>query len=209
MEQPPEMARASHRLLPLVLASAAGLVVGSALLLALVSWRVDALLVRNPAGWITIRGIGSAEADPLTRAWVARAGLFANGPGEAVYLQGFVGSAAGLGALRRLEGGRRYRLRGEARIPAAWWSVTLYGADEHLVENPVQRYGFRGDELERDDEGRWALEIAPSAPPGADHWLPSPGQGSFSLTMRLYQPAPEVFGALDRYPLPVLEEVRE
>lgn len=170
--------------------------------------RLAHLHVENPSGWHTLRGIGSEDADALTRALITRIGIFANSPDETVYLNALPRSG-GPGRLgpHPLHGGRHYRVTGPRAMPAAWWSLTLYDAEDFLFANPEGRHSFTDFNLEPDGTGQFTLDIAPTRPAGATNWLPSPTRGAFSLVLRIYEPGPELFEHLETYPLPVFAEV--
>ena len=150
---------------------------------------------------------GSPEADLYTRARVAVGGLLALAPSETVYF-----TADRDGESRPLDARCDYRVTGE-ELPARWWSVTLYAADQFLTENPAGRYSFSQTTLARPPGGPWSLIVSSEPQPGAAsgarsegaaraeppepvNWLPSgkPGAtGPFSLTLRLYNPRPAVY----------------
>ena len=79
----------------------------------------------------------------------------------------------------------------------AFWSLTMYDADQMMVANPLNRYsiGDRTEGLQYGADG--SLEIyLQSDSPGQDkesNWLPAP-DGPFSLTLRLYLPKPNEIG---------------
>ncbi len=185
-----------------------GLLTGVIVLLAIVVWQADRLTLFNPNGWMTARDLGSTETDPLTKAFIARIGLFANSAEEALYLQAIDGEPLGIAGLlrgrpaRRLQGGVRYRIVGAGDIPSAWYSLTLYDADEYLYPNAESRWAFRDEELIRGVDGSWAVDVAPERPADARNWLPAPHEGEFSVTLRIYQPDPLVYADLTSYDLP-------
>ena len=98
-------------------------------------------------GWLLPpAGIGAAGADALLRASVARTALGANVRAEAVYPQADTDRRG-----RPLDGAHRYALRfapGQLPPVKAFWSLTMYGADRFLVENPIGRYAL-GDRTSR------------------------------------------------------------
>jgi hypothetical protein len=95
-----------------------------------------------------------------------------------------------------LESSQRYVLHFDAgRLPPvrAFWSVTAY--DERnllpLGKRPRVTIGSR-DPLVTNADGSLDLYLQ-AKPPATDHlanWLPTPAEGRFSLTMRLYWPEP-------------------
>ncbi len=140
---------------------------------------------------------GASEADPYTRARVAVGGLLALAPSETVYW-----TAERDGEGRPLDARCDYRIDGE-ELPARWWSLTLYGADQFLVANDAGRFSFSQTTLARQPGGPWTVEVSTTPRPG--NWLPSgrPGAaGAFSLTLRLYNPEPPVYEQPERLALP-------
>lgn len=159
--------------------------------------------ITNGDSWVTVEGMGSKDADPLLRAAIARAGIFANSKDRAVYFNGYVGSR-----VKRLKGGRHYQITGQVNVPAAWWSITLYDADFFLFENAEHRYSFANFNLKTDESGHFVIDVAVARPPKATNWLPSPSAGSITLALRIYEPAPALYEHLGTYPLPRLIEVK-
>lgn len=132
----------------------------------------------NLDGWKADFSTGSDAADPYTRARVARHGLLALARSEAVY---FTRNTDDQG--ERLREECRYRLSG-GRMPAQWWSVTLYDAESRL---PMNTDGALSLDANRAGEEAWSATIAPQAP-DEGLWLSSQGGGQFDLTLRLYVP---------------------
>jgi hypothetical protein len=133
----------------------------------------------NVGGWRSDFAVGSAAADPYTRARVARHGLLALAKTEAVY---FTRATDDSGA--PLREACTYRLTGGA-MPAGWWSVTLYDAQSML---PANTDGALSINAERAGGGAWQAVIAPKRPADGGLWISSRGAGTFDLTLRLYMP---------------------
>jgi hypothetical protein len=147
--------------------------------------------------WSTSFVTGSPDADLYTRARVAVGGLLALAPSETVY---FTAQEDAEG--EPLDARCDYRVEGE-ELPARWWSVTLYGADQFLVANDAGRYSFSQTTLARAPGGPWSLAV--SSEPKGGNWLPagrSGASGPFSLTLRLYNPAPAVYERPEALALP-------
>ncbi|MCL4671749.1 MAG: DUF1214 domain-containing protein [Sphingomonadaceae bacterium] len=130
----------------------------------------------NLDGWKADFSTGSEAADAYTRARIARHGLLALARTEAVY---FTRNTDDQG--ERLREGCRYRLSG-GKMPAQWWSVTLYDAESRL---PMNTDGALSLDASRAGEEAWSATIAPQAP-DEGLWLSSQGGGQFDLTLRLY-----------------------
>ncbi len=78
----------------------------------------------------------------------------------------------------------------------AFWSLTMYGMDFCLVDNPINRYslGDRSKELKYDADGSLTIYIQKESP-GNDkesNWLPSPGE-EFYIVLRCYLPDAEIY----------------
>jgi hypothetical protein len=176
-----------QRLVGLVLglAAAIGLGLGSAVLA--VRSGLSGGEVRN-GPWRTSLVTGSLDADMYTRARVAVGGLLALAPSETVYWNADSDSDG-----RPLDARCDYRVEG-AELPARWWSITAYAADHFLIPNDADRYSFSQTTLAREPGGPWMIAVSSEPKPG--NWLPSgrPGNSApFALTIRLYNPAPEVY----------------
>ena len=174
----------------LVMASA---IVGAATTKPLLRYLIDRHATHN-GPWRTSANTGSAAANPWERAAVALAGLYALTPQEAVYYTAFTDSSGEM-----LRGECHYRVRG-APPPARWWSLTAYGADHYLVPNPAGLYARHAGNLPPSPDGRFDIALAPQAT--LEGSLPTPAEGPYSVTLRVYNPAPEVLAHLATLPLP-------
>ena len=140
-------------------------------------------------------------------AFIAYAGLGALPPEEAIYPSGLADMEG-----QPLNGASRYVLHfDQSQLPPmdAFWSLTMYGADQFFVDNPIHRYAIGDrDPLAYNADGSLDLYIQ-HASPGADkesNWLPAPAEGSLSMSLRLYLPRAE---ALDgRWTPPAIRRVQ-
>lgn len=190
------------RTVRLAVAVLIGICLGYALTAGALLWKASRIGIYNPSGWMTASRIGSSEADPVLKALIARIGIFANSWDEALYFQGYVDDPRGW-----LSGDRRYRIEGSARLPAEWWSITLYNRQELLHPNPQRRYSFASFNVQTAEDGSFVIDVAPERPPEAANWLPSPAGEPFSLTLRIYRPEPELLNRIESYALPRLTRV--
>ena len=90
----------------------------------------------------------------------------------------------------------------------AFWSITMYNDKNFFVANPIDRLaiGNRTPGLKTNEDGSLTIYIQKDSP-GADkesNWLPAP-EGSFRLSMRAYNPKPEVLSG-QWQPPPVQKE---
>lgn len=144
-------------------------------------------------GWSTPPAIlGDYGTYYNTRAVVAMVGLGANLPADAMYPNTQVDSRG-----EALNGAHRYRLHFDAKgLPPvrAFWSVTAYGADDFLIDNPLHRHALGDrDPLVYNADGSLDLLIQAGNPGGAmqANWLPVKADAPFLLNARLYWPRPE------------------
>jgi hypothetical protein len=140
------------------------------------------------------------------RAVVAMVGLGANLPADATYPNTRVDADG-----QPLDGSRRYRLHFEAgALPPvhAFWSLTAYGVDDFLIDNPIRRYALGDrDALAFNADGSLDLFVQADAPHGDKqaNWLPVKAGEPFLLTARLYWPKPQ---ALDgRWSMPAVQRL--
>ena len=154
---------------------------------------------KNINGW-RVGGLAGGDraffhGDWLNRAAVAKAGIYANDPVEAMYP---LTRADGTGAT--LDGSKHNYILTFAKdqFPPvnAFWSVTMYdGKTQLLIENPINRYLINSPMLPRmkkNRDGSVTLYIQNKSP-GKDkesNWLPAP-DGLIYTVMRLYWPKVE------------------
>ncbi|WP_252272740.1 DUF1254 domain-containing protein [Pseudomonas subflava] len=144
-------------------------------------------------GWRIGYELGEYGTRYPQRALVAKIGLGANAPEDAIY-PSLHTDAEG----RPLSGERRYVLHfaaGQLPPARAFWSLTLYDERQLLSANPLDRYalGDRND-LHYNPDGSLDILVQHEAPTDEAqrrNWLPAP-EGRFNLFLRLYWPEPEV-----------------
>lgn len=156
-------------------------------------------------GWSTKLNIANITRDPLTRASQNLYGPGTHVAQEALYFSAHHGPDG-----QSLTGAQRYRLRfaaGQLPPADAFWSVGVYTKDLYLYDNAINRYSItdrtKGLRIEPDGSLVLAIQHEPPAE-GVSNWLPTPADG-FSLTVRTYQPRPEVLNK--QYHLPPLQIV--
>ena len=149
--------------------------------------------------WSTTTLAGSVDADALTRARVAVAGLLALDKREAIY---FNATRDDKGDPITSEG--IYEIRG--RVPdVRWWSITAYGEDHFLIDNPAGIYSLQPDTVAKLDDGSFRATLA-RAPQG-NAWLPSGQAPRVALTLRLYNAPEAVMNNLHGVGLPSIVRV--
>ncbi|MEZ5955823.1 MAG: DUF1214 domain-containing protein [Hyphomonadaceae bacterium] len=145
--------------------------------------------------WFTSRTIGATDADPYTRALVARIGLLGLNRNETIYYtrtEDDSGQPFSDACIYRIEGGP---------LATRWWSVTLYAPDNFLAVNGDERHSIDATSVAPDADGRWSARIA-AQQDGAENWISSRNGGAFSLSIRLYNPEPAIGDHLGTVALP-------
>jgi hypothetical protein len=155
-------------------------------------------------GWRIGYELGDYGTRYQQRAVVAKIGLGANAPDDAIYPNLHVDAQG-----QPLSGQQRYVLHFAAdRLPPAraFWSLTLYDERQLLSANPLNRYALGDrDDLHYNADGSLDIHIQhkpPTEETQRRNWLPAP-QGPFNLFLRLYWPLPEVLE--QRWLPPVIE----
>lgn len=158
-------------------------------------------------GWSTPPLIlGQYGTDYGIRAVVAQVGLGANLPQDAIYPSAQVDSQG-----EALHGQHRYRLHfasGQWPPVKAFWSITAYGADNFLIDNPAQRFAVGSlSPLVGNADGSLDLLIQaqPVEGPMQANWLPVAAGAPFLLNTRLYWPTEPVLNGT--WHLPAIERL--
>ena len=152
-------------------------------------------------GWfIPPPTIGDSGTDYMIRAVIARIGLTANAPKEAVYF-------AGKGILdsegNQLTGAKKYTMTFKQTPPyiePGFWQLRMWdGVSCYPVPNPINRYVFGSDikDAKKNPDGSLTVYIQADSP-GKDkesNWLPSPG-GSMTMVISSYAPGPAMVKSL-------------
>ena len=156
--------------------------------------------------------IGNSQTDYRTRAVIARIGLTANTPFEAVYWMYTVDSGA-----RALNGAKHYTMTFKEGLPyiaPGFWSLTMYdGSNNYTVPNKLNRYMLGSDtpDMKKNPDGSFTIYIQADDPGGDKqaNWLPAP-PGPFYLIPRAYAPAVQTINVLSdptSWPVPAVVEV--
>ncbi len=146
--------------------------------------------------------IGDFNTEYAYRALVALAGLGANTVEVALYPK-IEQDADG----NTLTGEKSYILHFESYpqvLEGGFWSVTAYGDDDFLIDNPIDRYCINDrSDLKANDDGSVDIILSEDAPENTTNWLPV-GDGGFHLYMRIYTPDMD---ALDTWTAPTITEI--
>jgi hypothetical protein len=154
-------------------------------------------------GWAGFnKTIGRYGTNYMARAAIARFGIGANPPEDAIYM-----NCSGDGAGQVLNGAQRYRVHfAQGSLPPvrAFWSLTAYDQGGYFIANPLNRYAIGNrDALKFNADGSLDIYIQAQTPgPGLEsNWLPS-GDGPFNLTIRLYWPEDAILNGVWHPPAP-------
>ena len=191
-----------------MLALKIGLMIGGALMLAALLWKIPYLVVKI-AGllrldrkrqnfingpWQTNLAVGGEGMGLMQRAMVAKYGLWALKSSETIYFTTFFDSDR-----RPLNVRNRYRIEG-AELDARWWAVTVY-RDFHFIPNDHYRYSFAKTNLSYNPDYTWTVRLSSERQEG--NWIPlGDREGILNVSLRLYNPGPTVYAGPDRIKLP-------
>ncbi|MBN8998782.1 MAG: DUF1214 domain-containing protein [Rhizobiales bacterium] len=128
--------------------------------------------------WTAWPDSGSPDADPYSKAILARSGEVPLGSGEGL---AFVAEYDDRGD--RLTSRCVYRIEGQTP-PARLWTLTAYDGDGHLMDNAMRRTSFTSREILRNEDGSFEITVASEAEPG--NWLPVRPDSRLRFVLRLY-----------------------
>jgi hypothetical protein len=148
--------------------------------------------------WTAQPKSGTTSIDPYSRATIARSGALPIGLGDGV-------------AFRALADDRGQPLDGRCDVlvsgttpSARYFTITLYDREGRLVANSLNRHGFTSEELYRNQDGSFTVEVAPRARAG--NWLPTGGADRYVLVLRFYDTAVGVATRAEREaPMPSIK----
>lgn len=166
-------------------------------------------LIKSSQRFMVRNGVFSSLGDPISRfgqeydyrGMVALKGFGANPVEVAVYMQAEVDETG-----EALNGENSYVMRFEpGELPpvkeGGFWSVTAYGDDSFLIDNPLSRYSINDrSDFDLNEDG--SAEILLQAEQPGEHtnnWLPVKREG-FHLFLRAYLPADDVLDGNWRAP---------
>ena len=161
--------------LVIAMAVALGVGLGSAWYIVGDGWLLRTDVFNEWAAWPMS---GSPDADPYSRAILARTGQVPLASGEGM---AFVASTDMSG--KPIRGGCDYVVVG-ATPAVRLWTLTLMDGKGDLPANAANRQYLRSDRILRSGNGEVRIALSPQARPG--NWLPLPGTGTYSLVLRLY-----------------------
>jgi hypothetical protein len=133
--------------------------------------------------WLSDPSIGAKAANPWLRARIARVGLLGLTKEETLYFDRTTDEAG-----NPLREACTYKLSGVA-IPTRWWSMTIYGGDQFLPRNSDQAGSIDATRALSEGQASWSGKLSATRPADQPLWLSSKAAGSFSITLRLYNPS--------------------
>ena len=144
------------------------------------------LAVRSPApvdtislgAWQAWPNAGTPDADPYSRARLARTGEIPLGSGEGLALLALTDDAGDA-----LTASCDYKIAGQTPS-ARLWTVSLENRDGNVVEERDGVAALGSDTLLRQSDG--SFEIALSERPQSGNWLSTQDAGHFRVVIRLY-----------------------
>ncbi len=145
--------------------------------------------------WSYSEALGAAASTPFDRALLAVMGIGAASKEQNVY---YIAATDDEGSPLRSD--TEYTITGKD-LPARWWSITAYDP-LFLIANEQKKYAISKSTLELDKDGNWQAFLT-ADPREAGHWIHSGGsEAELSLTLRLYNPSPEVLADMGAVDLP-------
>ncbi|GAB4225357.1 MAG: DUF1214 domain-containing protein [Methyloligellaceae bacterium] len=130
--------------------------------------------------WSVWYTAGNPNADPYTKAYLARSGRLPITSTNALY---YFASTDEDGEPLRAE--CIYRIEG-VPLNAMWWSLALYDEAGNLIPNKAERHAFNRADLMRRPDGTFQIRLAPTAEHG--NWLPTGKPGGLRIILRIYGP---------------------
>jgi hypothetical protein len=167
------------------LRSVVGLLIAAAVSLTLGLWSAW-LAVRSPAPVDTIKlgvwqawpNAGTSDADPYSRARLARTGEIPLGSGEGLMLLALTDDA-GDPLIKSCD----YTISGQTP-PARLWTVAVENPDGHIVGKQENVAALGSDTLLRELNGSFAIKLSPR--PQGGNWISTAEAGRFRVVVRLY-----------------------
>jgi hypothetical protein len=144
------------------------------------------LAVRSPApidtislgAWQAWPNAGTPDADPYSRARVARTGEIPLGSGEGLALLALTDDAGDA-----LVASCDYTITGQTP-PARLWTVSLENRDGQAVKERDGVPALGSDTLLREDDGSFRISL--SSRPQTGNWISTEEAGRFRIAIRLY-----------------------
>ncbi len=130
--------------------------------------------------WLVWYEAGNPQADPYTKAYLARSGRLPIISTGALYYHASSDEAG-----EPLDAACEYYIDG-GPLNAEWWSLAAYDGTGRLIPNKAGRHSFNRSDIARQPDGSYRVVLGPTAQPG--NWLPSGRSGPVRLLLRIYIP---------------------
>ena len=154
--------------------------------------------------WVASPNAGTPDADPYSRARLARTGELPLGSGEGLALVARTDSSG-----RELQSDCIYRVLGQTP-QARLWTLSVEAADGRALASGDNITAVGSDGLFRQGDGGLNVVVAPT--PQAGIWLASNGAGRFDspirLVARLYDTPARTVTALTNFVMPAISRER-
>ena len=144
--------------------------------------------------WRTHLGIGKSTTSKIEKAAIARVGLGANSKEETIYWNAFTDSD---GVALNSENEYHIVIAEDLAVDFSkkgFWSITVYGSDKYLVNNPRKKYLVRRDcAINPSEDEPYIILLSKSNIKDFENYIPLPSEPeSFSLALRCYRPKKEM-----------------
>jgi len=159
----------------------------------------SALTTAQHGSWTAWHSAGEPDADPYTKARVARSGQL---PIVSTTAMEFYARVDAEG--EPLESRCHYTVR-MPQVPALWWSLALYSADGSLIENPADRHSFTSKNVLPGSDGTSRIAVGPT--PRAGYWLPTGDGHELLLVLRVFRPFETAELESGRMPVNILPRI--
>lgn len=181
--------------------SAIVLLIAAAASLALGLWSAW-LAVRSPApvdtialgAWQAWPNAGTPEADPYSRARLARTGEIPLGSGEGLMLLALNDDSG-----QQLNGRCDYVIAGQTP-PARLWTVALEDREGHIVQDDNNVAALGSDTLLRETDGTFEIYLSPR--PQVGNWISTQNAERYRVVVRLYDTTARTGTALTTLVMP-------
>lgn len=153
--------------------------------------------------WKVFVGIGEDSQPAIMRSVIARVGLGANTNEEAIYMSANLDDNGD-----RLMSNRNYRIIVLADMYVEeFWSLTVYGEDHYLIDNVADKYAVSSfHDLQKNEDGTITLMLGQTQIGNKANWLPTSNMKEpISITLRCYNPRPDMLSNIESISLPTIE----
>lgn len=151
------------------------------------------------------RPIGEFRTEYNYRTMIALGGLGANTLDVAMYCK--------TSADEKMNGANSYNVHFKSLPPIlensnGFWSVTAYGDDDFLIDNPLNRYCINDrSKFKKNEDGSLDIRVSAEEPTDIDNanWLPVAKDKGFHLYMRIYTPD---MAKIETWEAPTIEVIK-